>query len=267
MSPDPLPPIFIISLARAKERRADISRRLDAAGVSYEIFDGVDGEALNLAGLGDRLKPDDYRIKYGRGFTRGEIGCYLSHYNLWQKIVDEKIEHAIIFEDDAVWDEDFFETVLNLLKTNHYWELVLLSANDRRADFVLCDVGNRRNLIRHKRRAWGMVAYIIRRSGAEKLLDYCWEIRAGIDALYSEYWKNGVSFYLVTPPAADHSGSTETQVGALYRPRSFTEKIKGSIYRKLDRWEQFVYCRKHPPKMKSTSCKAESQRRPQMTSK
>ena len=240
-------PIFVISLARAKERRADISRRLDAVGASYEIVDGVDGESLDLNELGDRLKPEDYRIKFGRGFTRGEIGCYLSHYNLWQRMVDENIECAMVLEDDATWDEDFFDTVLDLLKTNHHWELVLLSSKDRRADFVLCDVGNKRNLIRHKRRAWGTVAYIIRRSGAEKLLDYCWEIRAGIDALYAEYWRNGVSFYLVDPPPAGHSKATETLVGTLYRPRSVTEKIRGSVLRKLDRWQQFVYCRRNPP--------------------
>ena len=244
----PLPPIFVISLARAAERRADIRSRLDSAGVSYEIVDAVDGAALDLTQFADRLRPDKYRIKFGRKFARGEIGCYLSHYNLWERIAAEKIESALILEDDAVWDADFFEVVARLPEVRWQWELVLLSAGDSRPiDRVLCDISGGRRLARHKRRAWTTAAYLVRRPAAEKLLDYCREIRAGIDCLYSEYWKNDVAFYFVDPPPVHQSGA-ESAVGAVAVPCNFAERVIGSILRKGDRWGQSLYCRTHSPR-------------------
>ena len=37
-------PIFVISLVRAADRRADIRARLDAAGFQYTIVDAVEGK-------------------------------------------------------------------------------------------------------------------------------------------------------------------------------------------------------------------------------
>ena len=240
-------PVFAISLARATDRRASISRHLDATGVPYEIIDAVDGSALDLTELSDRLSPEKFRIKYGRKFSPGEIGCYLSHYNLWRRIVEQGIDCAIVLEDDAVLDEDFFEVTSRLINLDWQWGLVLLSSHDRKFDRVLCEVCNGRRLVRHKRRAWGAAAYVIRRSAAEKLLTYCHEIRAGIDALYSEYWKNDVAVYLVTPAPARHSGA-ETLVPHHFATRTAIEKLIGSAMRKADRYRQTLYRWIHPPR-------------------
>ncbi len=249
MLPDSLPPIFVISLARATERRADICHRLDSAGVSHEIVDAVDGATLDLTELAGRLNPKKYRVKFRYQLLCGEIGCYLSHYNLWRRIVDEKIESAVVLEDDAVWDEDFFEVVSCLPEVGWQWELILLSGGDNRPiDCILGDIGVGRRLARHKRRVWTTAAYVIRRPAAEKLLDYCYEIRAGIDAIYAEYWKNGVAFYFVDPPPARQSGAETTIVGTTPPSRNLAEKIAGSLLRKGDRWGQFLYCRMHPPR-------------------
>ena len=246
-SVDSLPPIFVISLARATERRANISRHLDETGVPYKIINAVDGATLDMAQLANRLNPNKYRIKYGRKLTSGEIGCYLSHYNLWQHIVDQGIDCAIVLEDDAVLNKDFYGVVSRLHTLEGQWEMVSLGDGKCNVDRVLCDIDDKHRLVRHKRRAWGAHAYVIRRPAAEKLLNYCHEIRAGIDELMFEYWKNDVAFYLVCPPVSRPSGE-ESQTGALHCPRSPFEKILGSIYRKLDRWRQFWYCRKNPLK-------------------
>ena len=98
-------PVYVISLARAADRRAGIIDRLTVAGMKYEIVDAVDGETLDLNSFGDRL--------VNRSMTKGAIGCFLSHYNLWQRMIAEQIPTAIVLEDDALWDEDFFEVAEN----------------------------------------------------------------------------------------------------------------------------------------------------------
>ncbi len=50
------PPVFVVSLARSKERRADIARHLDLLKVDYKITDAVDGQALDISSLKNRLR-------------------------------------------------------------------------------------------------------------------------------------------------------------------------------------------------------------------
>jgi GR25 family glycosyltransferase involved in LPS biosynthesis len=34
-------------------------------------------------------------------FTRGELGCFDSHRNIWKEVIDKKLSHALILEDDS----------------------------------------------------------------------------------------------------------------------------------------------------------------------
>ncbi len=102
------PPVFVVSLARSKERRADIARHLDLLKVDYKITDAVDGQALDISSLKNRLRQDKAKIYCGKPLLSSEIGCYLSHYNLWQRMVEEEIEVALILEDDVEFADDFF---------------------------------------------------------------------------------------------------------------------------------------------------------------
>ncbi len=68
---------------RAADRRADIRARLDAAGFQYTIVDAVDGK--NLSNHNYHLQDKAHKFLRGRKVSNNEIGCYLSHYNLWQK--------------------------------------------------------------------------------------------------------------------------------------------------------------------------------------
>ena len=65
--------IFVISLARAAERRATVSTHLQALGLEYELVDGVDGRALTAERACRLLAP-------GVTFSSpGVVGCYMSH--------------------------------------------------------------------------------------------------------------------------------------------------------------------------------------------
>lgn len=47
------------------------------------------------------LLPGDKLSKYYFKYSKGAIGCYLSHYKFWKIVVDNKLSCAIVFEDDA----------------------------------------------------------------------------------------------------------------------------------------------------------------------
>ena len=38
------------------------------------------------------------------------LGCYLSHYRLWERMAREGVECALVLEDDIEWSGDFFSS-------------------------------------------------------------------------------------------------------------------------------------------------------------
>tara|TARA_R110000803_G_scaffold49030_1_gene101961 strand:+ start:3026 stop:3658 length:633 start_codon:yes stop_codon:yes gene_type:complete len=60
-------------------------------GVDYEFFIGCDGATLDKTPY----------IEMGSKQTRGQLGCTLSHHQLYKKIVSEGHEKVLILEDDC----------------------------------------------------------------------------------------------------------------------------------------------------------------------
>ncbi|GHU75172.1 hypothetical protein FACS189461_0910 [Spirochaetia bacterium] len=114
--------IYVISLKKSVERQESIIKQFNALGLEFEFFDAVNGKALTpeeIARYSDSNKAKKY-LK--RELTKGEIGCALSHFLIYKKIIDEHIDHAIILEDDAQLTDDFPLVIeaLHKVKTHNY---------------------------------------------------------------------------------------------------------------------------------------------------
>ena len=249
-----MPPIFVISLARAEERRAAMIRKLDAADVRYEIVDAVDGRTLDLA----QLKTQFNREKFVRQIwylNLGTLGCYLSHYRLWERMAREGVECALVLEDDIEWSGDFFQVVREVVASEWHWEIVNLStARPSRIVKRLGVVGDGRQFGLSDRSRATTAAYLIRLSGAKKLLPYCREIRDAIDALYVQWWRYGATYYYVSPPPAAQTAEKHPSIIADYEkdlppPRgTWLARIGHSLQRKKERWLRQAAVRKHRPR-------------------
>lgn len=51
-----------------------------------------------------------------RPMTMGEVGCFLSHYNIWKKMIEQNITDALILEDDIRFEPYFKPTAQHFLK-------------------------------------------------------------------------------------------------------------------------------------------------------
>lgn len=115
-------PVFVISLARAPERRATISQHLKNLGIEFRLIDAVDGKAMSPSQITEIVAP-------GKKMHPGVIGCYLSHINAYKIIRDENIEVALILEDDTRLDP----RIRNLLLTgcdSQDWDYCFLDCDD-----------------------------------------------------------------------------------------------------------------------------------------
>ncbi len=87
-------PVFVISLARAPERRAAVCAHLQSLGIEHEVVDAVDGRAMSADEMAKLVAP-------GRSMHPGAVGCYLSHVAVYERMRDRSLEVALVLEDDA----------------------------------------------------------------------------------------------------------------------------------------------------------------------
>ena len=103
-------PILVVNLTRSKERRVYMQEQLDAFGVRYEFYSAVDGNALTPQQRACYSEEESVR-QFGYPLTNGEIGCALSHLQIYEKMVAEDIAELLILEDDAAIKKDFFSII------------------------------------------------------------------------------------------------------------------------------------------------------------
>lgn len=91
--------VHVINLAAAGERLAHMTRVLGDAGIAFERFDAVDA----VAARSHRSFAKIPRMA-ARGWTPAEIGCLLSHYEVWRGIAAGSEPFAAVLEDDLFVD-------------------------------------------------------------------------------------------------------------------------------------------------------------------
>lgn len=122
--------IYLITLKRSKNRHARIDRILD--GLNYEVFWGIDGSKLNIDHLQEEglydSKLTKTKIPFGQELTKGEIGCALSHLDVYKDMRRKGYRNALILEDDVKIEiEDVQEELSNsIAELPEDWELFYL---------------------------------------------------------------------------------------------------------------------------------------------
>ncbi|AVI62911.1 glycosyl transferase family protein [Halomonas sp. GFAJ-1] len=118
--------------------------------------------------------------KYGRMLTKGEVSCFLSHRKIWQEVIAGG-KLAVIFEDDALIDEDIKHFLDCLAMEPVAFDVVLLghSKKDYRHKKMYHFLEPLKNgeplgtyTLGRGFKTWpsGAVGYVITPAGAEKLL-------------------------------------------------------------------------------------------------
>lgn len=102
---------YVINLERRKDRLENFLDRFPGCGNAKKIniLKAVDGR--NLESSGGALYKEFLNSLKARNLkpwiNTGEIGCLLSHLSIWNKIIDENIPYALIYEDDALFAENY----------------------------------------------------------------------------------------------------------------------------------------------------------------
>lgn len=93
-------PVFVINLQSSPERFQYAEQQLLALGIQPIRFNAVYGKDLTLQEIDACYDKPANKQRFRRSLSLGEIGCYLSHRGIWQLMLAQNIEMAIVLEDD-----------------------------------------------------------------------------------------------------------------------------------------------------------------------
>ena len=228
-------PVFVINLERSGQRREYMIKYLAGHGIPASIFPAVDGAKLDVADLQQQRVYDDQlaNTKFSRSLSRAEIACTLSHLNIHRKMVDEDIPMAMVLEDDAMFGPEIENRLAGALsEAPSNWDILQMSHN--------CDehVPLSANVVRFpstERMPVGSAGYLIRKSGAEKMLAHGLPICYPADSLMGRSPRWGVVLYGFAPPAVVQNAIFPTQIYTSSRWKvRVTQQVKRGLVALFD---------------------------------
>ncbi|KTG46012.1 hypothetical protein cypCar_00013711 [Cyprinus carpio] len=182
--------VFMINLKRRVDRRERMLRALREQEIDCKIIAAVDGKAMNVSeihAMGIHMLPSYSDPYHGRPLTRGELGCFLSHYNIWKEvwlvaqfvvlfpnlIVDRGLKTSLVLEDDLRFEIFFKRRLQNLMSEVESegldWDLIYIGRKRMQVDRPEKAVPNIRNLVEADYSYWTL-GYMMSLQGAKKLL-------------------------------------------------------------------------------------------------
>ena len=225
-------PTIVISLKRSHSRRLNAKEQLKNCGVEFEIFDGVDG--LRFDSPPNSYKESKVIRLLGHSLTPSEVGCFLSHREVWLKCI-EKDQIMLVLEDDFKLLPSFNAAISFLLRNQAQWDIVRLQG--------LADVPhhiikheNELTLVMNNSDPLGATSYLLKPYSAKKLIAHSSEIYEPLDHFLEHYKKHGLKMLAVKPYPVETDNSSSTIFDRPVRlPISGLRRYIRSFYRLLDR--------------------------------
>jgi len=183
--------VFLINLKRRTDRLTFFKNQYNLK-IPLTIIHAVDGQEINLQQLLKNNIINEYVIdiikkprKYHYELTHeGSIGCYLSHYNIWNTLLTDNILNYLIFEDDSVFTNITLNEInyrLSILPKD--WDIYLLV----NPEYCYEKVEFTKNLYKVNR-FFLTSAYVINTKGIKKIFNTqtIFPIKQQIDSYLSE---------------------------------------------------------------------------------
>lgn len=192
---------LIITLDTQADNSQKLKKNLNDQGLSCDFFPAVDGRhGLPQLNSGERLLPHLTLIRSRKSLSNTEVACYLSHYRAVKNAYNQGAEYVCVMEDDIILEDNFGSTIQELMKEN--LEMVRLMALKIRRRKEIKKLTSAVTLTRPERGTLGAQAYLMNRSGMNKLLKYAANIYEPIDVVFDHFYLFDLKSYLIEPHVA-----------------------------------------------------------------
>jgi GR25 family glycosyltransferase involved in LPS biosynthesis len=188
---------WVINLDKNKDRWASVRKsyqQSDMTTIPLNRFSAVVGSKLNPSVYLSEEAQNELKTNEKQGFrtrhyqlSRGGIGCFLSHYEIFKKLLQMDDDMYLVFEDDVAFPKNSQEQIsVALHDAPKDWDIILFG-------FSRLHGYKEKEKYVKAMGFWGTGAYAINRGGAMKFIKECdiHKMDAQIDAYMSYLSQTG----------------------------------------------------------------------------
>jgi glycosyl transferase family 25 len=165
---------YLINLDKDTERLGFFKSNFERLEIPFERISAIDGRTFSEQDYQEfmRSRPRDYNRNQSKTWLRGQMGCFLSHFNAWKKIAESEDAFGAVFEDDIHISDD----LKYILQTDNWIpenvDIIRLETSTNRVRLTPQPMLSyqKRNLYGVKSTSWCAGAYILSRKTAQKLV-------------------------------------------------------------------------------------------------
>ena len=178
-------PMFVINLDRRSDRLSTTTALLNEKGYApITRIIATDGSA-EWETLKDIVKSGAMQSKNeSHPLSKGAVGCYISHLNLWKRLVESQNELYIIFEDDTFPTLTRLELSVYLSRVPYDWDIILFGPTYH-------DCIKLNDYVCRAKRFFCLHAYAIRKKAARFMVPRALPIEQQIDWWMSDMAEKG----------------------------------------------------------------------------
>ncbi|MFB6320155.1 glycosyltransferase family 25 protein [Saccharicrinis sp. FJH54] len=222
--------ILIVNLEKDKERRQFVQQQLSQLNTPFNFITGVLGSSLSTKKLATNYNNRKALRHQCRPLGPSEIGCALSHINIYRKIANENISLACILEDDVIIPENF-ELILSQIEQfiDQSLPQVILLSPAKTKQKVLAKLNNKFTIGRYKS-GYYTSSYILNNLAAKALLKVLYPVNDVADCWKRLHKHKIIDIYAINPPLIiqdqDSFGSSTTSDVEHLNTRPFFTVLK-----------------------------------------
>ncbi|MFO1388223.1 glycosyltransferase family 25 protein [Cellvibrio sp.] len=164
---------YLINLDKDTHRLAFFRANFNRLGIPFERIAAVDGRVLSEDEYQQFMskRPRNFNREKTKPWLRGQMGCFLSHYNVWKRIAEGRENYCAVFEDDIHVSDDLKHVLQSDTWIPRNTDIIRLETSTNRVRLA-------QPLLKYKSRqlhpvkstSWCAGAYIISRTTAQRLV-------------------------------------------------------------------------------------------------
>lgn len=240
--------VFLINLEQSTDRLKACRAKFEQLGVEFERIPAICGESLTQDEIDAVYDATDSRAYY-KELNAGEVGCYLSHRCAWQKIVDEQLDYAFVFEDDFALSEVNFASIVKAVNAiKKPWFYVKLGGFCRRKDIANKIQLGDFDLATFRKVPNRTPSQVVSYEGAQRLLQASDPFCRPVDVDLRYWWEKHIHIQGLLPFPFMPDPSAESEIHKIGdRKRSRKNVLKGWY----DKCAFYLLCFVHGRRLKS----------------
>ena len=208
--------VYVINLEHSKDRLDMIRKQLKRENIAFERYPAVNGSLLNKEKL-----IRDGKLTYEK-MTKGAIGCYLSHYNIWKKELD-KGNNILVLEDDVILCKNLLNKFNEIYKQiPKDWDIIYLGASNiygkKIGKNIVVPIKSEKGSTFNT----GMYGMLINKKALSILINESMPINNNIDQYIKNYLFKKLNVYFIVSPLITHNNELPSQRRILSGQRPLT---------------------------------------------